>query len=168
MKRSATAPARSIVSRTSSRAAHGVLIAAVVTGVAGSVATAQKPYPIFTLDHLVNTMKTLGPNFAGATASLADNDYETAKERLTRSREQLATTITFWRDNQKDDAIAVLRDTVGKMDDLDAVLSAEMIDAAAVNALAAEIEAACEACHAVYREQDPVTNEYRLKPGSVE
>ena len=147
----------------------GVLIAAVVTVVAGSVATAQKPYPVFTLDHLVNTMKTLDPNFSGGTASLADNDYETAKERITRSRKQLATTITFWRDKQKDDAIAFLGDAVGKMDDLDAALSPDTIDATAVvDALTVEVGAAYHAHHAVYREQDPVTNEYRLKPGSVE
>ena len=54
------------------------------------------------------------------------------------------------------------------MDDLDALLSAETIDPAAVTALACNVDIACEACHAVYREQDPVTNEYRLKPGSVQ
>ena len=51
---------------------------------------------------------------------------------------------------------------------LDAVLSAETIDPAAVTALAGKVDIACQACHAVYREQDPVTNEYRLKPGSVQ
>ena len=135
----------------------------------GVIASAQdRPYPIFSADHLDATMKTLGPNFAGATAALANNNYETAKERITRSREQLATTITFWRDNQKDDAIAFLRDTVRKMDDLDAALSVDSIDSVTVNALAAEIGAACQACHMVYRDQDPVTKEYRLKPGSVD
>ena len=44
-----------------------------------------------------------------ANASLADQDYATAKERLTRSREQLATTITFWLDHERDDAIAILQ-----------------------------------------------------------
>ena len=164
MKHWVTARVSSIVSRTS----RGVLTATVATVVAGSVVLAQNSYPILTLDHFVRTMKTLGPNFAGATAALANNNYETAKERITRSREQLATTITFWRDNQKDDAIAFLRDTVRKMDDLDAALSVDSIDSVTVNALAAEIGAACQACHMVYRDQDPVTKEYRLKPGSVD
>ncbi len=143
-------------------------IIVLLTVVAGSAATAQKPYPIFTLDHFVSTMKTLGPNVAALDASLASRDFETAKAQLARSREQLVTTITFWRNHERDDAIAFLRDAVGKMDDLDAALSAETIDPAAVTALAGEVDAACEACHAVYREQDPVTNEYRLKPGSVQ
>ena len=134
----------------------------------GSFATAQKPYPIFTLDHLGATMKTLGPNFRAATASLTAGDYESAKALVIRSREQLATTVTFWRDHERDDAVAFLRATVAKMDNLDMALSAETVDPAAVTTLAGEIGAACQACHTVYREQDPVTNEYRLKPRSVE
>ena len=54
------------------------------------------------------------------------------------------------------------------MDDLDAALSVNSIDSVAVNTLVAEIGAACQACHMVYRDQDPVTKEYRLKPGSVD
>ena len=68
-------------------------VSVVVAGI-GSAAQ-EKPYPICALDHFVNTMKTLGPNFMAVNTSLADQDFATAKERLTRSREQLATTITF-------------------------------------------------------------------------
>ncbi len=143
-------------------------IIVLLTVVAGSAATAQKPYPLFTLDNFVSTMKTLGPNVAALNASLASRDFETAKAQLTRSRELLATTVTFWRDHERADAIAFLGDTVRTMDDLDTALSAETIDSAAVTALAGAVGAACEACHAVYREQDPVTREYRLKPGSVQ
>ena len=145
--------------------AWGVVAALVVVGTVG--AAQDRPYPIFTRDHLGNTMKALGPNFVAANASLADQDYATAKERLTRSREQLATTITFWLDHEKDDAIAILRDAVSKMDALDALLSEETVDQAAATGMAREVGAACQTCHTVYREQDPVTNEYRLKPGSV-
>ena len=137
--------------------------------VAGGVGMAQdSPYPIFTVDHLGTTMKALGPNFRATNAALADQDYQTAKERITRSREQLATTITFWRQNDKNDAIAILRETVSKMDDLDAVLSVEMVNEMAATGLIGEIGMSCRACHDLYREQDPDTNEYRLKLGSVE
>lgn len=136
--------------------------------VAGFTATAQKQYPIFTPDHLDSAMKTVGLAFGLVNASLAKNDFENSKDYLSRSRDQLATTITFWRDNKKDDAIKMLRDTVMKMDDLDAALSAEKIDPTAVNTLAKQVDAACEACHAIYREQDPATKAYRLKPGSVQ
>ena len=111
-------------------------------------------------------MKTLGPNVAGISASLSDGDFTTAKERTIRSREQLAITVTFWRDRGRDDAVTLLRSALDQMDALDAALSIEAVDSSAVETLATEIGGACAACHAVYREQDPVSGKYRLKPGS--
>ena len=140
---------------------------AVLVLVASSIATAQKKYPIFTPAHLENAMKMLGLAFGLVTASLAKDDFENSKDFLSRSREQLAPTVTFWKDREKDDAIKLLTDTVRTMDDLDAALSAETIDQTAVKTLAKQVNAACEACHAVYREQDPATKAYRLKPDSV-
>src|SRR5260370_32207248 len=96
---------------------------------AGLSGTGNKPYPVYTLDNLVTTMKLVGRNFTAVNASLSTNDFETAKAQITRSRELLAVTITFWRDKKKDDAIGILRDAVTKMDSLDAALSVEKIDA---------------------------------------
>ena len=143
-------------------------IATTVAVAAVSSARAQTQYPIFTHDHFEGMMKTLGPNLAGVNASLADDDFDTAKARLVLVRQQLATTITFWRDRERDDAIAFLRAAIGRVDALDDALSEEAVDSAVVAATAAEIGAACESCHAVYREQDSATGEYRLKPGSVD
>ncbi len=128
---------------------------------------AQVEYPIFTQDDFFKTMKTVGQNFETIDASLAANDFEAAKARAIRSREQLAITITFWRDRKKDDAIKMLRATTAKFDELDTVLSKEPVDREAARATTKQVEAACQACHAVYRDQDPVTKAYRLKPGSV-
>ena len=129
-----------------------------------AVAFAQdKPYPVFTPDHLDAAMKTLGSNVAGVRASLADGDFTTAKERVIRSREQLATTVTFWRDNEQDGALALLRTALERMDALDAALSTDAVDGAAVTTMVTEIGSACGACHAVYREEDPATGEYRPK-----
>ena len=152
-------------------AAWAILAAAIATTVAVaavSSARAQTQYPIFTHDHFEGMMKTLGPNLAGVNASLADDDLDTAKARLVLVRQQLATTITFWRDREREDAIAFLRAAIGRVDALDDVLSEETVDSAVVTATAAEIGVACETCHAVYREQDAATGEYRLKPGSID
>lgn len=136
---------------------------------AGSLTTAQqKPYPIFTQDDFITAMKESGRAFETATSALAKNDFETAKAQLTRSRERLSLTVTFWRDRKKDDAVRLLRDTLAKVDALDDALSEERIDPTAVSASARQVSAACEACHAVYREQDPATKAYRLKSGSVQ
>jgi hypothetical protein len=141
---------------------------AVFLALGGAIAAAQAPaaksqYPIFTTDHLNEAMRTVGLAYGLASTSIAKDDRENAKDYLIRARDQLATTITFWRDRKVDDAVTILRDTLKKMDDLDAAMSAETVDTAAVKKLAGEITAGCESCHAKYREQDPTTKAYRVK-----
>jgi len=126
---------------------------------------AQKPNPVFTYDDFNTAMKALGRNFAAVNSLISKNDYDGAKGQLARSRELLATTITFWRDRKKDDAVRMLRDELAKLDELDAALSAEKVDPARVNAVVKQAGAACQACHGVYREQDSGTKGYRLKAG---
>ncbi len=138
-----------------------------VLALGGSLRATQTAYPVFTVEDFVRLMKSVGANWGGASASIAKGDFEEAKSRLTRSREQLGVTITFWRDNKKDDAIKRLRATLTQMDDLDGALSADTVDAKAATSLVKQVVGACEACHAVYRDQDPVTKAYRVKPGSV-
>lgn len=134
----------------------------------GSAAIAQKnPYRNYSEEKFVENMQTAGRNYAAVTTFVGKSDYESAKAQLTRAREQLAITITFWRDRKKDDAVAMLRDALTSMDNLDVVLGAERVDPSAIRAASERINTACEACHAVYRDQDPVTKAYRVKPGSV-
>ena len=129
---------------------------------AAAAAGQEGPYPIFTEAHLDATMTTLGPNVAGVRAALAAGDYATAKERAIRSREQLATTITFWRDRDRQDAVGWLRAALHHLDSLDTALSVESVDVVAAAAITDEITEACTACHAVYREPDG-DGGYRLK-----
>jgi hypothetical protein len=138
---------------------------AVATVAMSVVLIAQKPNPVFTYDDFNNAMKTLGRNFAAVNSLISKDDFDGAKGQLARSRELLATTITFWRDRKKDDAVKMLRDELAKLDELDAALSAEKVDPARVNAVAKQAGAACQTCHAVYREQDPQSKAYRLKAG---
>ena len=133
-----------------------------------ATAAQDKPYPVFTAVHLDATMKTLGPNVAGIRASLSDGDFATAKERNIRSREQLAISVTFWRDRGRDDALTLLRTALKRMDALDTALSIDTVDPRAVETLATEIGTACAACHTIYREQDPATKEYRLKQSALQ
>jgi hypothetical protein len=134
-----------------------------VSGQAG-----DKPYPLFTEDHLVATMKTMGANFSGANGLLETQDYEAAKAQFIRTREQLARTVTFWRDRDRDDAIDMLRDALTSLDSLDTEISAAgQLDSAAVSGLVGQIGGACQACHAVYREQDPATGQFRVKASAL-
>jgi hypothetical protein len=141
-----------------------VFVAACVALFLGASALAQRsPYPIYTVDHLNEAMKTVGLAFQLTTASVEKNDAENAKDFLARSREWLAPTITFWRNRQTEDAIALLRGTLKKLDALDGALSAEQVDFAAARSLVRDINASCESCHAKYREIDPATNSYRVR-----
>jgi cytochrome c556 len=132
----------------------------------GSTGLAQRV--IFTLDDLDKAMKTVGQTFGLVTTMIASKDFAAAKVQVARSRDQLARTISFWRNKEKEDAVKMVRDAVAKLDVLDNALSANTVDASAVTAAARQVGAACEACHAVYREQDPATKTFRLKPGLLE
>jgi hypothetical protein len=148
------------------RGRAGFLVCLVVA--AGGIAPRaqeKRPYPVFTPDHFVQAMKTVGQAFSAVNASLANSSVEDSKAYLAISRDRLATTITFWRDRQRDDAVRILRDTLTKMDALDAALSAGKIDQAATAAIVKQVGADCQACHQQYREQDPGTKAYRLKAG---
>jgi len=138
-------------------------LAACLLVIAGPAAPADKPYPIFTPENFTNTMQLVGRNFAAVNAAIAKNDFDTAKAQLVRSRELLATTVTYWKDRKQDDAVQILRDTLDKMSNLDTALSAEKIEPASAAALAKQIGGGCQSCHAAYREQDPQTKAYRFK-----
>ena len=138
--------------------------ALLVAAAAVAVIAQQRPYPVYSEYHLDRTMKLVGRNFAGAREALAAGEFETAKALFTRTREQIAVSITYWRHNGRDDAIRMLRDVLDGLDALDTALSKPPVDAAAA-ALANDTDAACQTCHAVYREQDPDTGEYMVTLG---
>lgn len=142
------------------------ILAASLVVAGASIGFAQtRQYPVFTPDHLNSAMKTVGLASNLVSHSIEKQDPELAKDYLARARDQLATTITFWRDRKVEEAIALLRDTLKKMDALDTAMSVDKdkVDMRAVLELSKQVSAACEACHARYREQDAVSKEYRVK-----
>ena len=144
-----------------------VFVASLALVLGGGAALAQEKapkYPIFTAEHLDEAMKTIGLAFTLTQSAIDKNSPENAKDYLIRARDQLATTITYWRDRKNDDAIATLRETLKKIDALDAAMSAETVDLKAAATLAGSVGQSCQACHAKYREQDPATKAYRVKP----
>jgi cytochrome c556 len=139
-------------------------VALVFMFVAGIAVSAQKnPYRNYTEEKFVQNMQSADRNYSAVTALIAKNDYESAKAQLTRAREQMAITVTFWRDAKRDDAVAMLRKALLGMDDLDIALGAEKVDPSAIAGASEHIGAACQPCHAAYREQDPSTKAYRVR-----
>src|ERR1700689_5555181 len=131
------------------------LMAAIATILLGGILlVAEEPNPLFTSDDFIASMKALGRNFSEVNSLIAKGDYDSAKQQLARSREVLATTISYWRDRKRNDAIKMLRDGVAKMDALDAVLSLEKVDPGSATGAARQVASACQSCHAAYREQN--------------
>ena len=118
---------------------------------------------LFSVDDLDKAMKAVGRNVALANTAIVSKDFEGAKVRVARAREQLSPTVSFWTNEKKADAVKLVRAATAKLDALDRVLSTNPVDASAVAGAATELDAACQACHAVYREQDPATKTFRLK-----
>jgi cytochrome c556 len=137
--------------------------ALLVTAALSRPSAQERPYPIYTADHFTQAMKTVGPAFAATNTAIGKGDYPDAKAYLAITRDRLATTITFWRDRKKDDAVKMLRDALAKLDALDAAMSPATVDAALVGTRVKEAGGACQACHATYREQDPATKAYTFK-----
>ena len=126
----------------------------------GSAGLAQV---VFSVDDLDKAMKAVGRNVALANTAIVAKDFEGAKVRVARAREQLSPTVSFWTNEKKADAVKLVRAATAKLDALDRALSANPVDASAVGVAATELDAACQACHAVYREQDAATKTFRLK-----
>jgi cytochrome c556 len=144
----------------------GALFVAVVA--AGGVSAQKNPYRNYTEEKFVENMQTAGRNYAAVADLLSRSEYEPAKAQLTRAREQLAITVTFWRDRNRNDAIKLLQNALKGMDDLDVALSAEPLQPSAIRAASGRVDAACQACHSTYRDRNPTTKAYRIKPGSVQ
>ena len=141
----------------------GGAVLAVMVASGGATSAQKNPYRNYTEEKFVQNMQSADRNYAAVKAFVAKTDYESAKAQLTRAREQMALTITFWRDAKKDDAVAMLRKALNSMDDLDVAMSPERVDPAAVAGASERINAACQACHAAYRERDPSTKAYRVR-----
>lgn len=143
------------------------LVAALLGGSVVHAQNAPKKYPLFSAADFESSMKIVGRAFGSVSTAVGTNDYETAKAQLARAREQLAVTVTYWRDRQAADALRLLKDTLSRMDALDDALSATAVDGAAVSAATRQVGAGCHGCHQSYREQDPATKAYRFKLDSA-
>lgn len=145
------------------RVAFALVLTVTVFGTA-LIAQQKNPFLKYTEANFAENMQAAGRNYPVVKSLLEKGDFEAAKAQLTRVREHLAITVTYWRDRKNDAAIALLRTALNRTDDLDVALSAEKIDPAAVRDVTARIDAACQACHTVYREPDPVKKgAFRIK-----
>ena len=107
-------------------------------------------------------MKTIGTAMAGVSQSIGTRAYVDAKTPLALVRQTLASTRPWWVKHQEPDAARMTKAAVETLDALDKALSAAAVNPAAVDSAVQDVNRACEACHAIYREGDDRTG-YRIR-----
>ena len=136
-----------------------VVLVALVSTVAG----AQK---VTNADELDKTMKRIAPAQAATGKAIQSMSWGDAKAQVVIVKQALMDSEGFWTANKKDDAVAMLKDSVAKVTAVEQALNAPMPDQQAVLAAFKQVGATCAACHKQYREQDE-NQLYRLKAGSI-
>ena len=135
----------------------------VVIAIVSVVVAAQK---VTTPEELDKAMKRIAPAQAATNKAIQSMSWADAKAQVAVVKQSLTDTQSFWTANKKDDAVAMLKDSVAKVTAVEQALNAPMPDQQAVLAAFKQLGATCAACHKQYREQDE-NQQYRLKTGAI-
>jgi mono/diheme cytochrome c family protein len=99
--------------------------------------------------------------------AIGSGGYADAKTQLATLRQNFTSLQGFWAGVKKDDAVAIVKDGLTRLDALDKMLSAATVDQMAAQAAAKEFGGAtCGACHKLYREGDNQSG-FKFKPGVI-
>ena len=91
--------------------------------------------------------------------------FADARMQVATLRQNFTSLQAFWMDKKKDDAVAILKDGLARLETLDKTLAAPTVDQMAAQAAAKEFAGnTCGACHKLYREGDAQSG-FRFKPG---
>lgn len=135
----------------------------VLVALVSTVAVAQK---VTNADELDKTMKRIAPAQGATGKAIQSMSWADAKAQVAIVKQALMDSEGFWTANRKDDAVAMLKDSVAKVTAVEQALNAPTPDQQAVLAAFKQVGATCAACHKQYREQDE-NQLYRLKAGSI-
>jgi cytochrome c556 len=138
--------------------------AALLLAGSGAIAIAQK---FTTPEDLDKVMKKAGPALEASGKAIGGSAYADAKPQLAALKQAIDDSREFWVEHKRDDAIKFNKDTIAKIEQVEKLVSAEPVDAAAAAAAMKEVGGACRSCHGVYRTKDADDN-YVLKPGSID
>ena len=128
-----------------------IVCAAAVTAMAiGSVVVAQSP--IATADDYQKVMRSNSQAFGATNKAIASSAFADTKTQLATVRQNFVALQAFWADKKKDDAVAIVKDGIVKLDALNAILSGAAPDQMAAQAAAKTFQGQCGACHQAYRE----------------
>lgn len=129
-----------------------------------AILSAQK---VTTVEELDKTMKKVGPASQGLGKAAASGAWADVRTHIATMKQGVTDAENFWMLNKREDAQKFTKEVIAKIDAAQKVVATDPVDAAVATAAIKEIGPACRACHMVYRIQDPATNNYMLKPGSI-
>jgi hypothetical protein len=136
-----------------------VVLAIAWLGVVGQAQTT------LSMEEYAKIMKSNAQSFGAANKAIGSGAYADARTGLATVRQNFVTLQGFWAGHKRDDAVAIVKDGLMKIDALDKMLSAPAVDQMGAQAAAKEFQGAtCGACHKLYREGDQQTG-FRFRPG---
>ena len=136
-------------------------VALLVVLVVGVTAQAK-----MTLEEHAKIMKSNAQAVGAMNKGIASASYADARTQLATLRTNYMTLQGLWASVKKDDAVAIVKDGLTRLDALDKMLSAATVDQMAAQGAVKEFQGAtCGACHKLYREGDGKTTPYSFKAG---
>jgi cytochrome c556 len=119
-----------------------------------------------TLEEHAKIMKSNAQAAGAMNKAIAGASYADARTQLATLRTNYMTLQGLWASVKKDDAVAIVKDGLTRLDALDKTLSAATVDQMAAQGAVKEFQGAtCGACHKLYREGDGKTTPYSFKAG---
>ena len=136
-------------------------VALLVVLVVGVTAQAK-----MTLEEHAKIMKANAQAVGAMNKAIGSASYADARTQLATLRTNYTTLQGLWASVKKDDAVAIVKDGLTRLDAVDKMLSAATVDQMAAQAAVKEFQGAtCGACHKLYREGDGKTTPYSFKAG---
>jgi predicted NAD/FAD-binding protein len=119
-----------------------------------------------TLEEHAKIMKANAQAVGPMNKAIASATYADARTQVAALRTNFMTLQGMWASVKKDDAVAIVKDGLSRLDAIDKMLSAATVDQMAVQGAVKEFQGAtCGACHKLYREGDGKTTPYSFKAG---
>ena len=117
------------------------------------------------LDDYTKLMKANAQAVGGMNKAIGSGAFADARMQVATLRTNYMALQGFWAGHKKDDAVAIVKDGLTRLDALDKLLGAATVDQMAAQAAAKEFGGnTCGACHKLYREGDAQTG-FKFKAG---
>jgi cytochrome c556 len=120
---------------------------------------------IATVEEYAKLMKSNAQANGAMNKAVNSGAFADARMQVATLRQNFMTLQPFWAQRKKDDAVAIVKDGLSRLDALDKMLGAATVDQAAATMAAKEFGGnTCGACHKLYREGDNQTG-FKFKEG---